>query len=372
MATIIDVAKRADVSTMTVSRVINNSGSVSEKTLARVTEAIKELGYIPNATARSLVTKTNRSIGILIATVQNPYYGRVMLGVENVAENQGYSVLLFNAKQQEKYDDYVESIISQGVSGIIASHLNLQERHIAKLTEYGVRCVLVDNEQDIDQVYSICSDHYYGAVEAVKHLLALGHRRIGFMHSDILSPEDTRAIEAGRPVSHIDVTRKGYESSYSVRLWADRYRGYIDTMRAHGCPIDPALILGGDAWFENNVRSGMACMARFLQQKDPPTAIYAGNDLFGIGALNEAQKNRVSVPEALSIIGHGGIDATKYTWPVLTSMKQPRFEIGATAARTLLWLIQHGQDAPEKPPFPLVQIMRPTLVSGNSTASCSQ
>lgn len=364
MVTIVDVAKKAGVSTMTVSRVINCSSSVSEKTYDRVMKAIKELEYIPNVTARNLVTKKNHSIGLMIAAIQNSYYGRVMLGVEHVAEQHGYSVLLYNATQQEKYNEYIESVIGRGVSGIIASHLNLGPEHIERLSAHGVRCVLVDNEQFVDGTCSICSDHYYGAVQAVEHLISLGHRRIGFIHSDIIPADDPQPWlhqYSGNSVHR----HSGYESDYSYRLWAERYMGYVDTLKKHGIPVEKELILGGDAWFENNVNSGMQCMEQFMSLQSPPTAIYAGNDLFAIGVLNAAQKLGIPIPEKVSVIGHGGEDATKYTWPVLTSMKQPRFEIGELAAKALFWTLEKDTASP----YDEIQYVRPVFVRGGSTAA---
>lgn len=364
MVTIVEVAKRARVSTMTVSRVINRSGSVSPETYTRVMSAIKELGYIPNATARNLVTKNNRSIGLMIAAIQNSYYGRVMLGVEHVAEQHGYSVLVYNATQQEKYDEYIDNVIGRGVSGIIASHLNLGAEHVQRLNAHGIQCVLVDNEQILPHTYSICSDHYYGAAQAVEHLIALGHRRIGFIHSNIIAHDDPAPWEHTRPLGEAG-NRVGHESDYSYRLWAERYKGYVDTLQAHGIAIDHELIRSGDAWFENNVNSGMVCMEELMALDQPPTAIYAGNDLFALGVLNAARKHGIRVPEDVSVIGHGGEDATKYTWPVLTSMKQPRFEIGEMAAKTLLCVL--GDDVSAS--YPLIQSVRPAFVQGGSTAA---
>lgn len=364
MPTIIDVAQLAQVSIMTVSRVINNSGPVSQETYDKVTKAIKELGYISNLTARSLATKLSTSIGVLIATIQNPYYGRVVLGVEHIAEKYGYSVQLINAINQEKYDDYITNIISRGLSGVIADHLNFDKKHIDRLSSYGVRCVLVDNEQNVPDVFSIYSDHYYGAVEAIEYLISLGHQRIGFIHSDIIPAADQFDWEPGMTIPKTTSSKSGFEESYSYRLWAERYRGYMDTMLKRGLAVDKCLIQSGDAGFENNVSSGMLCMEKFLQLSEPPTAIYAGNDLFAIGVLNAAQKHGLQIPQDISIIGHGGIDATQYTFPILSSMKQPRFEIGAMASSTLIKLI----DDKQANHIDLIQIVRPVLIKGASTA----
>lgn len=353
MATIQDVAKLANVSAMTVSRVINKKESVSEETCRRVMRAVEELQYIPNITARNLVTRKSMSIAVMVTTIANPYFSRVMLGAESVAEMRGYSVLLVNASQQEKYQQHLENLVSNGVEGLITSHLNLKSSHIEFLKQYNIKCVLVDNEQQIEGVYNMQSDHYYGACAAVEHLLELGHQRIALIHG---------ALGYGR--GEVDT---GEEESYSFRLWRQRYEGYADTLRNNSIPFREDYIVYSDSNYERNVVSGMEAMGKLLRLKTPPTALYAGNDLFAIGALHAALHHGVKVPGDLSIIGHGGVDATKYTFPELTCIKQPRFTIGARAAQKLIDLIE-APEAHIASQANAFEVIRPQLMPGQSTA----
>ncbi len=352
VATLVDVARMAQVSTMTVSRVINNKDLVGEATYQRVMEAVEALSYVPNSAARSLVSRQNKAIAVLIASVVNPYYGLVMEGIENVAEANGYSVLLINANQQEKYPSCIDNVISRGVSGFISSHLNLHQAHIDKLLKHGIKCVLIDNEQDLDGIASIKSDHRFGASVAVEHLIGLGHRRIGLIHGNL-----------GMNLKDDD---HGKEEKYSFNLWRLRYEGFIATVRKHGLHIPQDYIIQSDASIEANVNSGMLAMDRLMDLPSPPTAVYAGNDLFAIGALNAVLHRGLRVPRDYSIIGHGGIDATKYTFPVLTCVKQPRFEIGCHAATMVIDLIEGNTREGQPPVF---EVIRPSLVPGGSTGS---
>jgi DNA-binding LacI/PurR family transcriptional regulator len=350
LATIVDVARMAGVSTMTVSRVINNKSLVGEATCQKVIQAIDALSYVPNSAARSLVSRQNKAIAVLIASVVNPYYGLVMEGIESIAEANGYSVLLINANQQEKYRSCIDNVIGRGVSGFISSHLNLHQAHIDKLLKHGIKCVLIDNEQDLDGIASIKSDHRFGASVAVEHLIGLGHSRIGFIHGNL--------------GQNLKDDAHGKEEKYSFNLWRLRYEGYMETVLKHGLQIPREYIIQGDASIEANVHSGMVAMDRLMNLSSPPTAVYAGNDLFAIGALNAVLHRGFKVPRDFSIIGHGGIDATKYTFPILTCVKQPRFEIGCHAASMVMDLIE-GKDHDG---LPLAsETVRPSLVPGGST-----
>lgn len=352
MATIADVARMSNVSMMTVSRALNNKNLVSQKTYENILRSIEALSYVPNHAARSLVLKSNKSIALLITSVANPYYGRVMEGIEKIAEGKGYSVLLINANQQEKYPMCIDNIISRGVGGVICSHLNLGQVHLDKLVKHNIRCVLIDNEQDVLGIPSIKSDHRYGASLAVEHLIGLGHKRIAFIHGNL--------------GDHHSNVSSGGEENYSFRLWQGRYDGYISSMHKHNLEIPEGYIVKGGSSFELNVQNGVIAMEKLMDLPYPPTAVYAGNDLFAIGALNAVLHRCKNVPKDFSIVGHGGIDATQYTNPVLTSVKQPRFEIGCHAASTLIGYLEN--DGLNKT-FHEIEIIKPSLIMGDSTCS---
>lgn len=350
MATIIDVANRAKVSPMTASRVINGSHKGVQSIKDAVNNAVAELHYIPNNAARSLVTKSNKTLAMLVPSIANPFYGRVLLGIESEAEKQGYSVSLTNANKQLKYDLCIDNIISRGVDGVIAILLNLKSEHIKRLNDRGIEVVLIDNEMEIENVNSIMTDNIFGAKLAVDHLVSLKHTKIAHIHGN-LSPS----------YEHLNIDD---EDTFRVNYFKQRYLGYYESMKNHNIEVMPEYVVSANSRFGADIQSGANAMATLLSLKQPPTAIYATNDGIALGAASTMIKYGIRIGTEVSLISHGGIYPKEIIYPSLTQIKQPRFELGKLAAKKIISTIQNGTKYSK-------DIVMPELVIGESTKICN-
>lgn len=322
MTTLQDVAKLAGLSMMTVSRYINNSGYVGEKSREKIKRSIKELNYRPNIVARSLVTKNTKTIGLIIASITNPFYPEIVLGVEDEINEMDYNVILCNADGKMREQEYIEVLLDKCVDGIIFSHLNISAKQILELKNYGVNCVLIDNETKGLNVGKIETNDVIGGNMAGNHLIKLGHKRIGIIHGS-LGFNEAKA-------------NKKYSETYQFKIWNDRMKGFLEAMETNGIDVDSRFVVEGDGTAENGVKGGYKAMTKILNMLDRPTAIYAENDLMALGAMNAIHEAGFKIPKDFSIIGHDGIALGEMIYPMLTTLELPRYEIGKAAARILM------------------------------------
>lgn len=298
------VAECAQVSITTVSHVINETRPVSDELRGRVLTAIDELGYQPNRLARSLRQGTTHTLGMITPDNTNPFFAEVARGIEDTAFEHGYSLILGNSDGDlEKELLYTEVLAEKQVDGILFVAAGGSAKHIRALQEQDIPVVVVDRELlDLD-VDSILTDNTGGALLAIQHLVDLDHRRIGC----ITGPSDLTPS-------------------------ADRVVGYRQALAAAGIPIDESLILKGDFRYEG----GWQAAHQLLTMGEPPTAIFACNDLMAIGVITAARELGHQVPAELSIVGFDDIALASYANPPLTTIAQPRYEMGVLAARMLL------------------------------------
>ncbi|NBC28913.1 MAG: substrate-binding domain-containing protein [Spirochaetes bacterium] len=366
MATVNDVAKLAGVSAMTVSRTLNSPESVRVETRDRVLAAIEKLDYMPNRRARSLITGTFHTIAIFVPTVLNPFFGQVALGVEDEATSHGFNVILCNADSAEKQQLQLDAMIQLGVDGIVFFDMPVNRALVDRLQRAGVVAVLVDNELDVDDVCALRTNNRLGGKIATAHLIELDHRRIGHIHgrvddgaADGAEDEQTqdRASSApdGAPAAF-------YEGSFQRRIWRERLAGFREVMDEAGVDIDPLLVVEGDGTSEGGVDGGRRAMEELLALDEPPTAVYAANDLMAIGAIQAALKSGLRVPEDISIVGFDDIDLSSMIHPPLTTVHQPRREMGRESVRLLMERIDG--DSPVKN-----LLLNPSLVERGSTAA---
>jgi DNA-binding LacI/PurR family transcriptional regulator len=271
MPTIKDVARRAGVSTATVSNVINQRGNVSPKLTKAVNQAIEELDYRPNVLARGLRANHSRTIGLVISDISNPYFAGIAAGVERVCSRRGYTTLFCTTNDSQKVEAaQLLALRDRQVDGIILGSTGAENPTAQELVSQGFPIVLVNRRLENVETDSVCSDNLGGARQVISHLLSLGHRRIAFIagvHNSLPSIERLRGYhlglsEAGLPVNH-ELTRYGYL----------KYSGGYD-----------------------------ACKS-LLQIEDPPTAIFASNDMMAIGAMDAAIELGLRIPEDISLIG---------------------------------------------------------------------
>jgi LacI family transcriptional regulator, repressor for deo operon, udp, cdd, tsx, nupC, and nupG len=303
MSNIQDVAKLAGVSVATVSRVLNNSPQVTPETRESVLEVIKKLNYQPNLLGRNLRRSETRRILVLLPNISNPFYGRVVKGIEDIGHKNGYNVMLCNTDsdivREKLYLELLKNRLSDGVI-LMAPELSKEELNEIGKSYPVVQC---SEYREGASVSHVSIDNFAAAHKAVKHLSGLGHRRIG-----LISCED---------------------SYLSVKA---REAGYRKALAEEGMELDPALILKGDFSF----KSGLRAARGFLQIKDRPTAIFAISDIMAIGAMRAVKEAGLHVPHDMAVMGFDNISFASMCEPLLTTISQPKYDLGCIAMDLLL------------------------------------
>ena len=300
------VAEMAGVSIATVSRVINNSPNVNPKTRIRVQEVIKDLKYSPNRVAQRLRNKTASSnlIGVLIPDIQNPFYVEVLRGIEDVAYENKYALIMCNFSQDENKEKlYLDILQSESIDGLIAAPTHEKDQKVINLVKTGLPIVCVDrglSEVDVDVVLV---ENRKGAFSAVDFLAKSGYQRIAYI--------------AGLP---------------QIPSSQQRERGYLDALIANSLAIDRTLIKYGDSSHD----SGVKLCKELLNSDNPPDAIFTGNNLITLGALETIHKKSLQIPADIAIIGFDDMYWSISLNPPLTAVKQPAYEIGKRAAEQLI------------------------------------
>jgi len=325
--TLKDVAKEAGVSPTIVSRVLNNYGSFSEETKSKVLKAVKKLNYKPDAIARSLRTKHTKAIGVIISDVVTFFFTTLVRGIEDVASQSDYSVILCNSDEDLiKEREYLSALYERGIDGLIISPSPGNDSYLKKLARGGIPLVLVDRRIRGLKVPTVTVDNEAGAYEAVSYLINLGHKRIGIITG-----------------------LKGVTTS------KERLAGYKKALKEHYLPEDPELIKSG----EYRREKAKEVTEKFLKMKNPPTALFVSNEPMTNGALLALRENKVKIPEEMSIIGFDDPVWAPITNPALTCVSQPSYSIGTLACQSLLKEIK-GTIRSKTPPEDIV--LKPKLV----------
>jgi LacI family transcriptional regulator len=308
--TIKDVALRSGVSKSTVSHVINQTRFVEDQTKQKVLQAIRELNYRPSSIARSLVSQRTGTAGLLISDVGNPFYHDVILGVEEVALANGYSIFLCNTGYDlQRGMKYIHSLVDRLVDGIMFMSSNMNIDMIKEVHANSIQSVVLDwgGTNVSEMAATITIDFNIGICEAVQHLIDLGHRRIAF---------------AGGP-----------NNMWTAKIRKQAFLNAIEECRP---------IINGVVLTEGNLRieGGYQVFEELSRLTPRPTAVIAANDLTALGIMWAARNVGYNLPEELSIIGLDNIDLASRVTPTLTTIALPRYEIGRLAMQNLLSLIQ--------------------------------
>ncbi len=305
--TLDDISKATGFSVPTVSRVLSNSRyPVSAATRQRILDVAQSLGYRPNLAARGLRTERTNSIGILVDDIMSPFVPSIVRGIQDALIEQGFSCLIMNSDWNPDLEHAaIEGLLSRPVDGIIfveyfhrATYEALERSQKPYLFVHRLFGGVVKN--------SIVPDDYHGATLAMQHLLGLGHRRIGYIN--------------------------GPENWHNSR---DRLAGYRDELARQELALDPALIQPGDWEFE----SGYAAAGKLLALAEPPSAIFAANDLMALGAIYGLQDAGLTVPADVAVVGYDNRDFTNIFRPKITTVSMPVYEMGRAAAEQLLMQI---------------------------------
>lgn len=330
MSTIADVARRAGVSSMTVSRVINNSGYASPDARERVQAAVRELSYVPNALARSLHVKRTHTVALVLTDIGNPFFTTVARGVEDAASSRGFSVMFCNTDESEAEEaEHVRLLLQKQVDGLLLVPAAASSRSVEFARNRGVPVVVLDRRLSGNPVDTVRSDSEGGAYAIVRHLIQLGHR-------------DLAVLSAAPGVSVVQ----------------DRIAGARRAMHEAGLLFDDARVLYGKP--ETASGRAMACAALMLAPR--PTALFATNNFIAIGAFAALRAAGLHVPEDLSLAGFDDLPDALMLDPFLTVASQPAYEMGRRGAELLLQRLELG--GPAEP----AEIILPTeLVVRRST-----
>ena len=302
--TIYDVARVARVSTATVSRALNGKALVADTTRARVVKVVKELGYEPNSMARSLVTRSTRTIGLLLPDITNPFFPDLVKGVQLLAAERSYALLLGQTGNDPRAEQqYLDLFRGRRIDGLLVVGLTLGRARLSKFAAGGTLLVSLDREVDLPGIPLVHLNNRAGARRATEHLLERGHRSI----------------------AHI-----GGPSSLTVSR--ERLSGYINALGAAGVDPHPGLIVASD-FTESGGRTSLLAL---LDSGVPFTAVFAANDVMAIGAMEALKGAGLLVPGDVSIVGFDDIQLAGYTTPALTTIRQPAYEMGRGAAEILI------------------------------------
>ena len=315
MATIHDVAQRAGVSPITVSRVINNSGYASPATRARVEAAIAELGYVPNRLASSLRSKRTRTLALVLTDITNPFFTTVARGVEDAASAAGYTVVFCNTDESEdKEKKYLQVLLQQQVDGILLVPARSTPESVALIAKQNTPVVVLDRRMSPTvEVDTVRCENEADAYRLVRLLIELGHQRIAILSGPL-----------------------------GVSTAEDRLAGFRRAMRESGVDDQAQVVIYGAF----NQASGSEMMRQVLAHEPRPTAIFAANNLIGIGALHAIQAAGLQVPDDIAMVGFDDLPSSLLTFPFFTVAAQPAYEMGQRATQLLLARLSHTEPEP--------------------------
>jgi LacI family transcriptional regulator len=301
---IIDVAKHAGVSPATVSRVLNESSLVKEKTKLKVLEAIEELGYFPHAAAKQLRSQKTMTIGVVVTDINISYNAEIIKGIENIAHPRKYKVLICDSdNQKEREQEYVSLLMDRTVDGMIFVAPQLKDQILIDLVERNYSIGLIGRYINHTKIPCAHTDNVKFSKEVVEHLIERGHREIAFLSG------------------YADVV-----DSY------ERLEGYIKALRDRQLAFNPELIESGNFSEEG----GYAAIKRLFAKKIPFTAVYAANDEMALGVYMACRELGVHIPQQLAIVGVDNDRICKYITPTLSTVNQPKYTMGALIAEKLI------------------------------------
>ena len=302
-----EIARRARVSTATVSRTLNQSGAVRPETARKVWRAAAALNYYPNSHARALVSGRSRLLGLIVSDITNPFFPELVHSFEALATEHKYDVIITSTNYQTAYmTNCVRRMLERKVDGVAMMTSEMDMGLIKELARRGVPLVFLDVGRVGPRMSHVLIDYAKGIRQAVDHVVDLGHRRVGF----ITGPLDLHSARTRR-------------------------QAFLDGMRAHGMRPEPRLVAEGT----HTAEGGQQVMTALLKQIKRPTAVMCSNDWTAIGALHAIDAAGLRVPEDISLVGFDDIPLASYTSPPLTSVRMSAGDVGSTAFDALFRLI---------------------------------
>ena len=314
MVKIGDIAKATGFSVTTVSKALNNYSDISENTKRLIVAKAKEMGYVPNASARSLVMKRSFTMGVIMDDLagigfEHPFFSGILQEFKIIVESQGYDILLLAREiGQSSVDSYLTHCRQRGVDGVLILCNDPLQAGIQELIKSTIPCVYFDNP--FVDISSVVSDHYQGAKDAIEYLIELGHTKI----------------------AHI----AGLKDNFAAE---ERVKAYYDTMLKHGLHVPKGYVRdGGDFNFDIAKEQ----MDQLLILNEPPTAVFAAGDIMAMGAMRSCYEHHKRIPEDVSVIGFDNVKAVAWTSPRLTTVAQNFHLLGMECSKLIIDQIENG------------------------------
>ena len=315
--TIYDVAREANVSMATVSRVVNGNPNVKPATRKKVSEVIERLGYRPNAVARGLASKKTTTVGVIIPDISNIFYAELARGIEDIATMYKYNIILSNSDEnKEKEFHLLNTMLGKQVDGIVFMGSHITQDHVKEFKNSPAPIVLAGSieEGDGHEIPSVNIDYEAAAFDAVSMFADKGHKRIAFVVGNMSEPINQKKLA-----------------------------GYKRGLEAVNLPFDESLIVEGEDYTYD---SGIECFDKLVEEAEKPTAIIVGADEMALGIVHAAQDNGTNVPEHFEVISFDNTRLTLMVRPQITTVVQPLYDIGAVAMR-LLTKLMNKEDVEE-------------------------
>jgi DNA-binding LacI/PurR family transcriptional regulator len=327
-----EIAKRAKVSTATVSRTINRVPTVDPHLAKRVWKVIDELGYFPNTQARALVSGRSRIFGLVVSEITNPFFPEIVQVFEDIAVQNGYEILLTSTVHDPKRMDLsVRRMIERRVDGIAVMTFGLEDLLLQDKKFRDIPLVFIDVGPKRPRVSNIKIDYLSGIRQAVQHIAALRHERIAF----ISGPAELKSAMA-------------------------RKTAFENSMREIGLEIDPGLVVEGD----HTIEGGMRCMGDLLKLRCAPTAVLCSNDMTALGVMHKCYEDGIQIPNALSVVGYDDIRLARFVLPPLTTVQMSQAELARIAFHALLSEVERKQPSEQGTEY----VLKTSLVLRDSTA----
>lgn len=306
--TIYDVAREANVSMATVSRVVNGNPNVKPVTRKKVLEVIERLGYRPNAVARGLASKKTTTVGVVIPDISNIFFAELARGIEDIATMYKYNIILSNSDQnKEKELHLLNTMLSKQVDGIVFMGGNITEEHVAEFEKSPVPIVLAGSIEESNTIPSVNIDYEEAVYDSVKEFIRKGHKNIAFVVGPLHEPKNA----------------------------AKKLKGYQRALADAGISYNEDLVVEGDYTYD----SGLEAFDKLVELTERPTAILVGSDEMALGVVHGAEDKGFTIPEDFEVITSDNTRLTLMVRPQLTTIVQPLYDIGAVSMRLLTKLM---------------------------------
>jgi len=311
--TIKDIAKKAGVSHSTVSRALSEHPSIPNETADRIKNIAADLGYVPSAVARGLKTSRSNALGVIVSRLDDPFFSKVLRGIEDVLQEARYSLFIAASNRDPSREkNIVQSMRERRVDGIIVCTTQFGEEHRSRLEHYGVPIIAIGNREVTDYRWLVYHDDFYGSIQIAKYLIELGHQKIAYLGNS--RAERTNLGRLNRFREEISAAGLSLRDNYIFH-----------------CP-------------NGQPEGGEIGAKHFINLDDPPTAIFCFNDMLAIGAVKALREASLQIPRDCSVVGFDDIPFAAYTYPPLTTFKQPKYQLGFEAAQMMYKVLQTDTD----------------------------